>query len=120
MKKSLMIGIVAALVIIGIVAWYILSQPAPVPKEQGSAEGIGAAIVITEYKFTPATINIRVNETATWRNEGNVTHDVTMDNGLFDVDLEAGDSFSYVFNETGIYDYHCDIHPSMKGRVVVS
>jgi len=119
MKKSLMIAVVA-LIIIGVVAWYVMQQPAEVPKEQGSAEGIGAAIVITEYKFTPATVNIRINETVTWRNEGNVTHDVTIDNGLFDVDLEAGETFSYIFNETGIYDYHCDIHPSMKGRVVVS
>jgi len=119
MKKSL-IGVIALLVVVAIVLFFVFRGPAEVPKEQGSAEGIGAAIVITEYKFTPATVNIRINETVTWRNEGNVTHDVTIDNGLFDVDLEAGETFSYIFNETGIYDYHCDIHPSMKGRVVVS
>jgi len=121
MKKALVIALIA-LVVIGIGIWLVMrgSQPAEVPKEQGSAEGIGAAIVIKDLKFTPATVNIRVNETVTWRNEDSVLHDITMDNGLFDVDLEASESFSYIFNQSGIYDYHCDIHPSMKGRVVVS
>ncbi len=119
MKKSVVIGIVALVIVAVIVIWY-LQQPTPVPKEMGSAEGIGAAVVIKDFKFTPATVNVRVNETVTWRNEDNTLHDVVLDNGWFDEDLEQGDSFSFVFNETGIYNYHCDIHPSMKGRVVVS
>ncbi len=28
-------------------------------------------------------------------------------------------SWSYTFNEPGVYEYHCDPHPYMTGQVIV-
>jgi plastocyanin len=32
---------------------------------------------------------------------------------------EQQSTFSYSFNETGVYSYNCFIHPSMQGKIVV-
>jgi len=35
-------------------------------------------------------------------------------------DIGHGETFNYTFNETGTYDYFCEIHkPDMKGSIVV-
>ena len=34
--------------------------------------------------------------------------------------LERGQSYSFTFNEAGIYYYHCNIHPYMKGTIIVT
>src|SRR5688572_30820880 len=40
---------------------------------------------------------------------------------LFDSgNIATGTSFSWTFNETGTFGYHCKIHPSMKGTVQVA
>jgi len=118
MKKSVLIGVIALVVILAVVG-YFLFKPAPVvEKAQGS--GIeGSAVEIKNFNFNPTKVNIEINQTVVWRNQDNVTHDVVEDSGLFDSDLEPGEEFSYQFTEAGTYKYHCDIHPSMKGTIVV-
>lgn len=118
MKKGVIIGIVILILLVIAFVVYFSRVPPEIEKEIGEAPGEGAAVIIKN--FNPTTSNIKTGEKITWRNEDNVLHTITMDNGLFNVDIEAGKSFTYVFNEPGIYDYHCHIHPSMKGRIVVS
>jgi plastocyanin len=33
--------------------------------------------------------------------------------------LSTGASYSFTFTQPGTYTYHCSIHPSMKGTVIV-
>jgi plastocyanin len=35
-------------------------------------------------------------------------------------DIKKGETYSRAFNETGTFDYICEIHPYMKGKVVVT
>lgn len=76
-------------------------------------------IEIKNFSFNPAEINISEGQEITWINRDQVIHDVTIDNGLFDHDINPGENFSYRFLGAGIYDYHCDIHTSMKGKINV-
>ena len=79
-------------------------------------------VTIKDFSFSPETLVLKTGgapTTVTWDNEDAVIHDVTMDNGLFDKDINPGESFSYTFTEAGTYDYHCDIHTSMKGKIIV-
>jgi hypothetical protein len=50
------------------------------------------------------------------------THDITADTqGLFDSgSLAPGGTFSHTFTAAGTYHYHCSIHPSMTGIIVVN
>jgi len=56
----------------------------------------------------------------TWTNDGPTVHTATADAGLFDSGiLEAGESYSFTFDEPGSYDYFCVPHPFMRGKVIV-
>jgi plastocyanin len=33
--------------------------------------------------------------------------------------LSTGASYTFTFTQTGTYTYHCSIHPSMKGTILV-
>lgn len=76
---------------------------------------------IESFAFNPDPINILVGDTVEWDNHDNVAHTATADDGSFDSGtLMNGDSYRRVFNAPGSIAYHCDIHPSMTGRIVVT
>ena len=124
MKKILLIILIVIIIAIVLAGAVYFLKPTALEKSgsgtssgQGTVAGEGSIISIKDLKFNPATVNIKVGEKVTWKNEDSVLHDVTLDNGAFDIDIEPGTSFTYLFEETGIYEYHCDIHPSMIGTV---
>jgi plastocyanin len=83
----------------------------------GSASG---QVVIKNFAYNPASMTIEAGDTVTWTNDDGVTHTVTADNGEFDSgDLAPGKTFSFTFATAGTYPYHCSIHASMHGTVVV-
>jgi len=119
MKKGLIIGIIIAAIILMIVGYFYFNSSPVVEKAQGSGEE-GSAITIKNFNFNPTTVNIDVNQTVIWRNEDNVPHTIVADNEEFNSEtLNDGDSFSFKFENPGTYNYHCSIHPSMKGIVIV-
>jgi plastocyanin len=84
-----------------------------------STGGGGAEVVMKDMTFDPATVTIKTGKSVTWTNEDSVTHTVAGDNGEFQSgDLANGVTFSFTFDTSGTYTYHCSIHPSMKGTVV--
>lgn len=75
---------------------------------------------ILSYTFLPEIIRVKAGATVTWYNEDPQTHTVSAPDGSFDSGrLLEGKSFSYAFADPGTFDFQCNIHPSMKGRVVV-
>src|SRR5213596_4430324 len=72
--------------------------------------------------FSPNPITIKVGDTVTWTNNGSVAHTATSNTGAWDTGpIASGASSSAVsFNTTGSFAYHCAIHPSMTGTVIVS
>jgi plastocyanin len=76
---------------------------------------------ITNYSFQPESITINKGESVTWVNDDSVTHTVTSDTNLFDSgSISADGNFTYTFSQSGTFRYHCSIHSSMKGEVVVN
>jgi len=82
---------------------------------------------ITQECYLPYSQNIKVGGTVTWKNTDTKAHTVTSGNpkdgpsGVFDSGLiKKGGSFSKTFDKAGTYDYFDQIHPWMKGKVVVS
>jgi plastocyanin len=88
----------------------------------GGNGGPGANVVwIQGMAFTPSNITVAAGTTITWTNKDAITHTVTSDNGTFDSgNISSGSSFSYMFSTSGTYTYHCKIHPTMMGSVVVN
>jgi len=80
-------------------------------------------VSIQNMLFTPSQITIAKGGTVTWTNNDSTTHTVVDDlsnvGGPNSGDIAPGQSYSFTFNKTGSFQYHCSIHPSMRGTIVV-
>ena len=79
----------------------------------------------TDSCYTPSKIVIKQGNSVTWVNEDVAFHSVT--SGYYDEPSEIFDSgyldpeesFTFIFENIGTYDYFCTLHPWMKGQVIV-
>jgi plastocyanin len=70
--------------------------------------------------FDPATVTIKAGQSVIWTNLDSMNHTVVADNGEFKSgNLAQKDTFTFKFDKAGSYPFHCGIHPSMTGTVVV-
>ncbi len=82
--------------------------------------------------FEPYIVNISIGDTVTWTNNDDAIHVVVnrdantaqlenSQNGeFFDSGfLKSNESFSYTFNQEGMFEYFCTLHPWMNGYVTV-
>jgi plastocyanin len=84
------------------------------------SDTIQKVVSIFQFSFIPGTLTITKGTVVKWVNNDPVTHLVTSDNGIFESSsLNQGDSFTYTFQNAGSFPYHCHIHPSMTGTIVV-
>ncbi len=87
----------------------------------GGGPVLTSDVAISGMAFQPASVQVSVGGTVTWTNADGVNHTVTSNTGAFDSgSLSDGDTYSYTFNTAGTFPYHCSIHPSMHGSVVVT
>jgi len=78
------------------------------------------APTIKNFSFQPDVLKVKVGAKVTWTNDDTVPHTVTADTNSFaSGNLQPAGSFSFTFTRPGTYAYHCSIHPSMHGSVVV-
>ena len=76
--------------------------------------------------YIPSRITVGMGEQITWINEDSAFHSVTSGaygspNGLFDSEhMDPYQMYTQKFDESGTYDYHCTLHPWMKGQVIVN
>ena len=88
----------------------------PVPGVSGTVD-----VTIQNFAFNPPSITIKVGTTVRWTNQDSATHSVTSDTGVWDSgNVAHGATYSRVFDTVGTFAYHCAIHPSMKGTVIVT
>lgn len=88
-----------------------------------SAGAASAAVSIADFAFSPGTVTVGVGDTVTWtNNDAGIPHTVSSDSGseLASGQLAGGASYQKTFSAAGTFAYHCDIHPSMTGQVVVT
>ena len=135
MKK--ITGIIAGIVVLATIA--VLLIPSDVPKEDGSEIQeiqLEADVIMptkvsrpgceeTDSCYLPPKIVIKKGEEVTWINKDAAFHSVT--SGSYDLPTELFDSghldpyelFSVTFDESGVFDYYCTLHPWMEGQVIV-
>ncbi len=79
----------------------------------------------TEYglNFMPSVVKtiIGTNNTVRWINMDGVANDITSNTKSFSSGIiESGYAWAHTFDKTGTYNYHSDIHPWLKGTVIVT
>ena len=133
-KISITALIIGVLIVISIAA-FPQSQTADEPLEK-NLEEIQTKIVMpskssrpgceeTDLCYIPSVVTISPHQSVTWVNQDVAFHTVTSGqygnpDGLFDSNhLDPGELFSVTFDKEGIYEYHCTLHPWMKGKVIV-
>ncbi len=85
-----------------------------------TVSGAGAQVTMKDIAFHPADLTVNRGTTVTWTNDDGVDHTVTANDKTFDSsNVSPGQSFSFTFDQSGAFDYHCSIHPGMTGRVTV-
>jgi hypothetical protein len=75
--------------------------------------------------FTPPVLFVRTGHPAEFRNSDDVLHNVRVreeatKEGIFNVAIPTGGSYTYTFDREGFYDVGCDIHPGMSAQVIAS
>lgn len=75
-------------------------------------------VTIDATRFQPADLKVRVGDTVIWVNKDLFPHTATA-RGVFDSGSIAADSsWRYTVATSGITEYDCTFHPTMKGRLL--
>jgi plastocyanin len=70
--------------------------------------------------FVPSQRTVSVGTTITWTNKDNADHDVASTTGVFSSPtMGKNATFSYTFNTAGTFNYVCNFHPGMTGKIIV-
>ena len=104
--------------LVGVLALLLALAPAaPVSAD------CAATVVVDAVSFQPAETRVCTGGTVTW-DVAESGHTIVADDGRFafrgNGTLAEGDTVAHSLGDTGEFiGYHCEIHPSMRGRIVV-
>ncbi len=97
-----------------------MPQSAEIIMPNGNAEQSNTGFYI------PLHLQVNVGTTVVWINDDNVMHTVQSQDekgnptGLFNSNvLNTGERFAFKFEESGLYNYYCTLHPWRVGQVTV-
>jgi len=77
-------------------------------------------VTIDNFTFAPVTITIEPGTTVKWLNRDDIPHTVVAKSLAFrSKALDTDDSFSHQFDDVGVFDFFCSLHPHMSGKVIV-
>jgi plastocyanin len=88
-----------------------------------SPTGVVNTIAIKNFAFDPSTLTVKSGTAVMWTNLDAAPHAIVFDIGspvtYSSGSLPPGSSYLLTFTRPGTYMYHCSIHPSMKGTIIV-
>jgi plastocyanin len=92
---------------------------------QGETAQAEVQVQMINTTFDPKEITVKAGTKVTWTNNDSTGHTVTSGtrgnpSGLFDSgNVAPGQTFSFVFDTPGTYNYYCTYHQGMDGTVIV-
>jgi plastocyanin len=95
------------------------------PMNPGGGGGANVTITITGMNgassFSPSPDTVNVGQTVAWHNADATTHTATANGAAFNTGNIGGGKTSapIAMNTAGSFPYHCSIHPTMTGTLVV-
>jgi hypothetical protein len=81
---------------------------------------VNGQVTLKNFEFLPSELIVKVNTTVNWTIDGPATYTITEKNGLFNSgDIINGQEFSFLFNQSGTFEYSSLHHPAVKGKIIV-
>src|SRR5688500_4075857 len=82
---------------------------------------VSDASTLADKAYNPNPLTINQGDTLTCTNMDFGIHTVTENEELFgSEDLRPDQTFDHTFDSAGTYDYHCNLHPTMIGKIIVN
>jgi plastocyanin len=75
-------------------------------------------VEIKSMAFYPSEVRVKTGDQVFWINKDSVPHVVRGDN-WGGVEIKPEEKFIQSFDKPGVYKYYCQLHPQMKGVVIV-
>jgi len=91
--------------------------------DTGGGSALAERVTVSiEGDVFPAVTMVTAGQTVTWINNDDVAHNVIARDRSFVSEkfMNPGAQFEHLFLEPGIYPYSCDLHPHMRGVIVVT
>jgi plastocyanin len=119
MKKLLLIFIAGLVLFTG--CTYGNQSTGNTQAQTGPAQTVPNTVTIKDFAFTPSTMTVKAGTTVAWTNLDSAPHTIVSDSGgeISSETLSNGQSYTHTFNTQGTFKYHCGIHSSMKGTIIV-
>ena len=102
------------------------TSPTPVGGGGGTGGGTPADVTIMitgmngANSFNPGSATVKAGQTVSWQNVDAIGHNPTGSGFDTGVIPPGGTSTPIMFNTAGTFGYHCGIHPTMTGTLVVT
>jgi plastocyanin len=75
-------------------------------------------IVVRDFEFVPSTVSVPLGTRIVIRNEGSTQHSLIADDVTLNTDpIDPGEEAVIWAGEAGVYPFHCELHPQMKGTL---
>ncbi len=95
-----------------------------VPLVASAAKAAGHAVHVIEikgHKFSPSSLEMEAGDSVQFVNLDGAPHTGTDKGGKFNTGrLNRGDDKTIKITAKGTYNYFCEFHPGMTGRIVAS
>jgi len=116
-------GVFLALVALGASAGAPAAAGSP-PAVLASSQKVPASVTVTieAFQFAPSPLKIPAGTPVVFVNKDAAPHTATPDDGKSFQGtgrIVSGDRKTVVFEKPGTFNYHCEIHTTMHGKVVV-
>jgi YVTN family beta-propeller protein len=96
------------------------AAPAATPVSPAAApQPAAASVSIVNFSFNPKSLAVKAGQTVAFTNNDSVTH-TTTSSAWDSRDIQPGSSYTLTApSQPGSYAFHCSIHPSITGTLVV-
>ncbi|HXS34531.1 MAG TPA: cupredoxin domain-containing protein [Solirubrobacterales bacterium] len=110
---------IAACLAVSFAVGLLASQVAPGAQPGPARASKVKTVDINHFEFHPPTLSVPKGAKVLFFNSSGTAHTAT-DKGAFDSGrIKPGGSVAVRFEQKGTFRYHCEIHPTMHGKIVV-
>ena len=94
------------------------SEARPAAKTTTTVPEAKATVAVKDDEFEAAEVEVAKGEAVAWKWEGKNPHNVS--GSGFKSKIQTSGTFTKAFAKAGTFEYRCEVHPTMKGTVVVT